>query len=310
MEKAERTAKLKLAHLHMSKSQFDEAIDYVEGVLDFFPEDREALEILGFCEAMLGNYDSALETLKSIIARYGPSSKVYVYFSLIYTRLGDSVRASRYFRSAGDLSSDMAETWHYMGRAYFEDGDFALAQECFEKALKIDPNMHRTWISLGVIFRRSGDRDGAERCYKKALEIEPKSAEALYDLGNLYRSERQPKQAERFFKKALQIDAMRYDAWNNLGVVLTERGEVNEARLAYVKALKIKPHYAYALYNLACLWAGLKNPRRAVSALRLAIEVDPDRRIKAQNDPDFFDLLEDRLFRDLIFDREIGWSED
>lgn len=289
-----------LATLHHSKSQFEDSLFYSTRVLKVDPENRKALELAGFAKMMCGEYESALEYLNRDIEHHGGNAKVYSYLSLLYTRLGDRIRAGKYFRLAANSVLDMGVVWRYLGRAYHEEGNDELARECFEKSVNCSPEVPNTWVALGAINRVLGNYERSEECYRRALAINDTYSEAWYNLGNLVDSLGRKENAIEAYKKAIKTDSGRYDAWNNMGNTLLELERYDEARKAFVNALKIKPNYARAFFNLASLWAAKNDPKRAAKSLAISIEYEPYRKELAREVDNFAKYRKNPYFADIF----------
>ncbi len=66
------------------------------------------------------------------------------------------------------------------------------------------------------------------------------------------------------------------------------------------KAIELKPDYAEAWFNRACLYALKGERENALSDLRRAIELDSSLKERAKKDKDFEALWDDEEFRKLV----------
>ena len=84
------------------------------------------------------------------------------------------------------------------------------------------------------------------------------------------------------------------------GVVVGEGDTYEEALADYEKALQLRPDYADALYNMACLFSLKRKPDDAIPALEKTIGLDKKYREQAAKDSDFENIRDDPRFRKLV----------
>ena len=77
-------------------------------------------------------------------------------------------------------------------------------------------------------------------------------------------------------------------------------GRYEEAIASYDKALEIKPDYASAYYNKACLFNLQTKIEAALELLTTAIELDSKFQEMAKTDSDFDSIRDDPRFQALI----------
>jgi protein O-mannosyl-transferase len=77
------------------------------------------------------------------------------------------------------------------------------------------------------------------------------------------------------FRRAVAVTSGNWLAHNNLAAELIRRGELNEAMWHLEQALASRPDYDSAYANLGIAYINLRQPDRAVAALRTAVRLNP-----------------------------------
>jgi tetratricopeptide (TPR) repeat protein len=77
------------------------------------------------------------------------------------------------------------------------------------------------------------------------------------------------------FRRAVAVTSGNWLAHNNLAAELIRRGELNEAMWHLERALASRPDYDSAYANLGIAYINLRQPDRAVAALRTAVRLNP-----------------------------------
>ncbi len=81
--------------------------------------------------------------------------------------------------------------------------------------------------------------------------------------------------AIKYFKLGLKINPNNANLYNSLGVCLAELGKIKEAHNMFLNAVKFKPDDFMIQYNLAGSYIVKKDFKNAISALKLAHQLNP-----------------------------------
>lgn len=90
------------------------------------------------------------------------------------------------------------------------------------------------------------------------------------------------------------------EVWVNKDVTHDKVGRHDEALKAVDKAIELKPDYADARYNRACVYSMKGEKEKAFSDLKRAIGLDKSYKEKAKKDEDFKNLWEDKDFKRIV----------
>jgi tetratricopeptide (TPR) repeat protein len=111
-------------------------------------------------------------------------------------------------------------------------------------------------------------------------------------------------EAKKLYKKIIRNDPHHVNALNNLGVIYLSQKNFKWAIIRFNDALTIKPGYADAYYNLACLYSQKKEIARSFHYLKTAVKINPEVRQWAKNDADLQELSRFPDFNKLMEEKE------
>jgi len=151
-------------------------------------KDRAALHAdlaAGYYER--GRMDVALEELNEAATLDPSNPRIYNYYGLVYTMLGENPKAEQSFQRALALAPEDSDIRHNWGWYLCSNGRPRESIAEFEIALR-NPLYKTPEIALTNAGRCSsafGDDAGAESFYRRALSRSPTNAPALYGLALL-----------------------------------------------------------------------------------------------------------------------------
>ncbi len=143
---------------------------------------------------------------------------------------------------------------------------------------------------------------------KPPKEALPQAAPA--DVGKLYAQALQAQreghleEAKELYKKVIQKEPRHLQALNNLGVVYLKMKRYKWAVRRFNDALTVKPDYADAHYNLACLYAQKNDTKQSIFYLKNAVDSNPEVRQWASRDEDLKNLAGLPEFGNIIKERD------
>jgi tetratricopeptide (TPR) repeat protein len=88
--------------------------------------------------------------------------------------------------------------------------------------------------------------------------------------------------------------------YNNLGASQIRLQKFTEAIVSLDQALKLKPDYAIAYYNKACIYSLLRDKEKMVDCLKMAIALDRNLKATALKDTDFNYYSQDSEFKEVL----------
>lgn len=259
------------------EGNLDEARRIYSQILSHYPNNTEALHLLGVIAHQAGEYDNAIQLISRAI-RLAPERASY------YLNLGNAYRESNLlkqavacFSKAIDLNPAFAEAHFNLANILFGQGEINSAVRNYEEAVKLKPDLLSAHLNLGEIFEQQGLPESAIASYRSVLTIRPDCADASVRLGSIYQRKNDHAQAIRLFKRALSGNLPEcYRIYNNMGVSYRALGSSDDAVDCFEKALKLNSNYAPACYNLGIEYHLKGKLEASILFLEQAVKLRPD----------------------------------
>ncbi len=143
--------------------------------------------------------------------------------------------------------------------------DYATAEQKYREILRQDENNVYVLAHLANAQFAANRLDDCEKTIAKALALDADDPPSLYFLGILrYRQEKLDAALDALSRSA-KFNPTNAGTQNYLGCVLADKGLRPAAESALRKALQLDPDYGDAHYNLALVYAGEKPPSPALA---------------------------------------------
>lgn len=205
------------AYAHWNAGQVQPAEQLCMRVLEVFPTQPDALQLMGVMAHAYGKLDMAVDFLRRACTTTGVPA-TYV--------------------------SNLAEMCR-------QKGLLAEAENAARRAVAVDPRLVAGWGNLGIILQESGKLEASLDCLEKVVALQPDSAEAHNNLANTYKRLGRLRQAEAAYRHALALHPNYAEAHSNLAFLLSEIGQYDAAIEAGRQAIDINPQLVAAYLNLA-----------------------------------------------------------
>jgi type IV pilus assembly protein PilF len=135
-----------------------------------------------------GNYNQALEELRSALAIDSGYAQAYGLLGLVYMDLGDRARADESFQRALRIAPDDSELLNNYGWYLCQTDRPRDSIAQFQAALKnpLYATPARPLHNAGICSMRAGDTDAAEAYFQRSFQIDPRNPVAMYNLGEIF----------------------------------------------------------------------------------------------------------------------------
>ena len=225
--------------------QLDLAIEPFSKFLLIYPEDIEAVYLLGRSHEALGDTKNALRfyvrtleldadhrealtrsaqiyrgqnepqnaltMLTKLIAIEPTNVEAYYLSGISYLELGRSEEAFDAFLVTTRLNPDHLDAHHQIASLYEQQGDINNLIKQYETIIELDSSKADLFLRLGKLYLQHGDKDNVIRLYEPGLEIEPNHPQAQYDLAIFFEEREETEKAIKHFGLANQYDDGRFD---------------------------------------------------------------------------------------------------
>jgi len=268
---------LKLAELYQNSGRLEEALDNYESVLAQVDGERKVyvLKQMGNIYLRLGEYNSAIDTLKKAYEINNDDTQSLFYIAVAYEALEDWDSAAKYYKRTLEVRSDYTEAKKRLAYVYLQKKEFNSAleilstisevyrdidfyrlkagvleergsiQEAIETVndgLKENPNSTSLLINKAFLLEKAGDYEETVKILKRILENEPDNPAALNFLAYLYaENDVNLDEALNLVTRALNQDSENPAYLDTKAWILYKKGEFEKAMVLQKKALNHAP---------------------------------------------------------------------
>jgi len=204
------TDDLRLAIAAHQAGQLPEAERIYRQILADFPDNPDALHLLGVIAFQRGQLGDAESRIRAAIA---VDSSVALYHANLGRVLKAAGRAeARVYRDALKLDPDNAEALSDLAGVLLEQGQLDEAVDCCRRALKIDPGLKEAAFNLGLGLKAKGDGRAALGAFDEALAVADDYADAHFEKGRLLQEAGELAPAIDAYSRAIAIDPTMVEA--------------------------------------------------------------------------------------------------
>lgn len=195
-------------------------------------------------------------------------------FSIIGVLALAVIAGAVYFQPGGN---PQGKRDYYLNKArgYISQAKVKEAVIEFRNALKADPTFAESHHELGSALLKLGERERALQEFRRAAELKPDMMEPRYQLASLYllagdvrRAKEQLNEIQKFDPDSVEVRQIAAQ------VALAEKAP-DKAVMELEEALKKEPNKASLYVDIASIYAGKKDFKRAGEFYRKALDIDP-----------------------------------
>ena len=259
-----------------SSDKFEDALNAIEELIEYNPNDALLFNIRGACYAGLNQINLAIENYEKAIELNPEYAKAHYNLAGALHEINEFDASIQSYQNALFIESDYAEAHNNLGNVLKEIGQFDKAIESYEKAVALKPDYIEAYYSLGDSFYEFGKLEDTIKCYKRVLEYRPNFTGMHNNLGNVLRELGRFQEAVLCYEKAISIDTDFVEGYFNLGITFQGLSKFDSALLNYKKAIEIKSNYAEAFNNLGTLYKEMKDFDSSIKSYLEAIDIKSD----------------------------------
>jgi tetratricopeptide (TPR) repeat protein len=247
------------------------------------PDLFDAVYLLAFVEARLGNKEAALATYdRAIVLGPDRAEPLNDRGNTLY-EMKRSAEALASFDRALALRPDFAEALNNRGNTLKALKRLDEALESYDRAIAVRPDYANALTNRGVTLKELKRLDEALASYDRALAVQPDYAEALNYRGNVLKGLKRPAEALASYQRAIAVRPDYADALNNCANALKELKRFEEALPIYQRILQARPRHAETLNNRGNTLRELRRFDEALESYDRALAVRPDYAIAYNN---------------------------
>lgn len=200
-------SKVMLGSMYLKNGKLDTAEKHFTGALQIYNDYYLALEHLAEVNAILGNYDKAIELYEKTL-ELNPKPQFYIALGNIYKNLGDKERADSLYGKAEKRYEEIIHDGikgHSRELVLFYADNNKHLDQALELSLHDSQDTEDIYAydTLAWVYYKLGEFDKAEDAVNKALRLDTKDALLYYHAGMIYHKQGNIKEAKRHLQLAL-----------------------------------------------------------------------------------------------------------
>ena len=262
---------LQVAIWHHQKNELDAAANIYRFVLQYCPDNTDALRNLAACMRAQGKPSEAEEFYKKCLDLKG----------------NDALAHANYANLLADIKK-MEQAEHH-----------AL------KAIELDPMAHNAWYILSVVYQHDGKNQKAVDAINKALDMQPENIIYITMKGINLIGQKNLSDARKYLEKAKAINPNHTEMLVGFGQLETEAGNAEEALVIYQRLLENTSSIQQSLRteilnSRAMAYARTGEYKKAIADAKTCTELMPE------NPDAHFNLA---IYSLTLADFKTGWKE-
>jgi len=198
-------AALHAAILFQEQGRIDDAIDYMQKVIESHPENPEFRLYLGSFYEEAEQYPAAETALKKGLALDPENVRILFRLGVVYDKWGNKEASIAKMRSVIQLDPENANALNYLGYTFAEMGEnLDEAEQLIKQALEFKPDDGYITDSLGWVYFKKGMLAEALFYLEKAARLTPDDPIIAEHLGDAYRRSGNIEKALEYYRKSLE----------------------------------------------------------------------------------------------------------
>lgn len=124
----------------LEENEFDQALTYLDGILEENPNHRDSLFYKGYVLDEMGRYDEALQNYEKVLDNWPNDFETLYNIAVTLEHLGEYGDAIQYYDRVLAIHPNDVDSLFYKGVLLYDRGSYNESKNLFEKILKIKPN--------------------------------------------------------------------------------------------------------------------------------------------------------------------------
>lgn len=193
-----------ISYIYQQNEKIQEAISYLEGIVEQYPDNEEFMLFLGTLYEDLESYEKAEEIFKKGIALDKDNVKLHFRLGVTYDKWDKKEKCIKQMKQVIRLDPKHANALNYLGYTYAEMGkNLDEAERLVKEAMKVKPNDGYITDSLGWVYYKKGLYEKALEFLEKAVSLVPDDPTMLEHLGDAHLQLGNKSDALKFYKMSL-----------------------------------------------------------------------------------------------------------
>lgn len=168
------------------------------------------------------------------------------------------------------------QSYYRYGKFYFDEGDYERAISYFHRSTRLSPEMYQAFLMLGIAYEEMGQPDTALTTFYHGTLAAPHNPTMHFNYAVALTRRRMLRESVPPLLRAVELEPRYADAWTQLAEVYIGLRDYRRAEEAYRQALACSKPSPQLYFRFAELQYEMGNAAEATRWAKAAAELDPN----------------------------------
>lgn len=270
------TALFHLGSLYAQQERFEDAVSVFEDCLEEDPESTEPLFNLGLAKSRSGDFQQAEQAFRRVLKIDPLFPEAFAALGTLLSRQGRSTEAMQAFESELSFNSESVEANINMGVLLGSQQRFQEARQYLVQAVRLAPERVDARFNLGICEEMLKNFAAAIVQLREAVRLQPEAPGFQMALGNILSKADRITEAIAAYQAELLLNPDSLPAHIRLATLFEAQQQNSDAIMHYEHATRLAPRNAEAHYKLGLVWFAEKDSEKAAACFRTVLQLQPD----------------------------------
>jgi tetratricopeptide (TPR) repeat protein len=160
-----------LAKLALEDSSYSVAMEHIDQMLQYKPDDLELLEIKAQCHDAMDDSEAALGLYQKIAEIDPQNVDAHFNMGVMLVKLERKDEAQEALQKAADIAPEDRDVLYNLGLLALEARQWDLAEQAFRRVVELDDQDAHAWQNLGICLLNLEKTQEGQDAFKKAEEL-------------------------------------------------------------------------------------------------------------------------------------------
>jgi tetratricopeptide (TPR) repeat protein len=265
------SAALAEARMLYQDGRLTEAEHIVRRIVQVYPNNAEALYLLGAIAYRAQQYDMSARHMQRVLALQPRHHDAQLTLGMAYRMQKKTKEALTVLRKAATMKPGSFDNRYHLALAELEGGDLKAGAKHLERAAKINPDSALVRNTFAGVLYQLGDVEESLRQLRKAAALAPEAPDIQHNLAVTLQNSGLNDEAVEQFRKVLALQPDHFDAMYGLANSLVSLRQLDEAYALLQRLLKEGPTMVPPRSNYGLALRHGNRPHESVEQLRQAL---------------------------------------
>lgn len=246
---------LEIADVYDDWEEFDKVFDCLKSVLEYEPQNEEALHKICFWAEFTGRLEESIRLHNHIVNEHPYSELAWFNLGVAFQELKLYEKAIDAYQYAIAIHDKFDYAYRNMADAYVRLRKYTDAIETLRRLQEIAKPDDAIFEAIGYCYEKQKKFDQARYNYRKAYHINPNDDKLYFRVGRTYMLELQWAQAIRYISIARKLNPKSCEYCLAIGECYLRTETFKEALAHLLEAVRLRPNsYRARLYFIRGLY--------------------------------------------------------